>query len=60
MISSLKKLTGSHKELDSKETREIRGGQHGCCYECDDHCGTKPGSKGGMYEMLGDFYFPID
>lgn len=59
----MKKLTDSVKVLNDERIKEIRGGSDpggplpaiNCVYGCDSHCGTKKGSKGGMYESTEEF-----
>ena len=49
MIKTLKKLTGSKKELDKEQCRKIKGLGCWCATECDSWCGTKKGSDGTHY-----------
>jgi len=60
MITTLKKLTGIDKELDKTQTRKIRGGGCYCSWNCDLHCGTKPGSMGRLYEGSQGIIEPIE
>lgn len=59
----MRKLTCSEKELNEAQLKEIRGAGGGiplpaynCVAGCDTHCGTKPGSKGMMYESNDEFW----
>jgi ribosomal protein L40E len=49
MIKTLKKLTGSKKQLDKDQCRKIKGLGPWCAVACDPRCGTKQGSDGDHY-----------
>ena len=59
----MRKLTDSMEELNDARIKEVRGGADpigplpaiNCVADCDDHCGTKKGSKGRMYESTEEF-----